>query len=94
MNKAENRIEEIENRLAQLEEKLTQEDVYTDVDQLLKINAEKESLDKELLHWMQLWESFSFMLICVACRNGAFSVKMALPLINKSITKGGNDHVQ
>ena len=45
---------QIESRLAQLDEKLTQEDVYTDVDQLLKINAEKESLDKELLHWICL----------------------------------------
>lgn len=59
MKKAENRIEEIENRLAQLDESLTHEDVYTDVEQLLKINAEKETLDTELLQWMQMWETLA-----------------------------------
>lgn len=57
IKRIENRIEEIENRINELDELLVREEIATDVEKLMEINQEHETLDEELLARMEEWES-------------------------------------
>ena len=57
IKRIENRIDEIENRMSELDELLTQEEIATDVNRLMEINQEHETLDEELLELMEEWEA-------------------------------------
>ncbi|MCR1917997.1 ABC-F family ATP-binding cassette domain-containing protein [Frisingicoccus caecimuris] len=57
IKRIENRIEEIENRINKLDELLVREEIATDVEKLMEINQEHETLDEELLARMEEWES-------------------------------------
>ncbi len=57
IKRIENRIEEIENRINELDELLVREEIATDVEKLMEINQEHETLDEELLALMEEWEA-------------------------------------
>ena len=55
--RTEKRIDEIEKRMALLDDMLTREEIYTNVERLMEINQEKDTLDEELTLLMEQWEA-------------------------------------
>ncbi len=59
----EKEIEELEIRNAELEELLMKEEIYTNVEELMKLNKEKKELEQRLSDCMELWEELSEQVI-------------------------------
>ena len=59
LKKVEDKIHELETRDGEIDELLSQEDVYTDVSRLMKLNKEKESIQKELEALYEKWEELA-----------------------------------
>ena len=56
IKKAEDAIAALEAREAEIDDLLTQEDVFTNVPRLMELNKEKESIQEQILEWMDKWE--------------------------------------
>lgn len=66
IRKIENEIKKLETKISSLEERneeidllLAKEEVYTNVEELIKCNNEKKAIEEKLLTCMELWEDYS-----------------------------------
>lgn len=59
LKKAEKEIEELELRNSEIDELLAKEEIYTNVEELMKLNEEKKSVEQRLEECMELWENLS-----------------------------------
>ncbi len=59
LKKTETEIEELESENEQIDELLTKEEIYTNVEELLKLNERKKAVEKRLEECMELWEELS-----------------------------------
>ncbi|MDY3765444.1 MAG: ABC-F family ATP-binding cassette domain-containing protein [Lachnospiraceae bacterium] len=57
--KTESRIQELEERDAQIDELMTQEEIFTDVKECMKLNMEKASIAQELETLYEKWEELA-----------------------------------
>ena len=57
--KTEEAIEKLETRNSEIDELLTKEDIYTNVEKLMELNKEKESIQSELEQLLERWEELS-----------------------------------
>ena len=60
--KTEEAIEKLEARNSEIDELLTREDIYTNVEKLMELNKEKESIQSELEQLFERWEELSELL--------------------------------
>jgi len=59
IKKAEKEIENLESRNTEIDELLSHEEIYTNVEELLRLNNEKKALEQKLETCMELWEQLS-----------------------------------
>ena len=59
LKKTETEIERLESREAEIDELMTQESVFTNVAECIKLNKEKEEIAEQLLSLMEQWEELS-----------------------------------
>ncbi|MDO5416381.1 MAG: ABC-F family ATP-binding cassette domain-containing protein [Lachnospiraceae bacterium] len=59
LKKTEDSIHDLETRAAEIDTLLTQEDIYTNVAELVKLNQEKEDIDQELSRLYEAWEQLA-----------------------------------
>lgn len=59
LKRVEARIEELENKDKEIDELLTREEIFTDVAEVTKLSAEKETLQSELESLYECWETLS-----------------------------------
>lgn len=59
LKKTETEIERLESREAEIDELMTQESVFTNVAECIKLNKEKEEITEQLLSLMEQWEELS-----------------------------------
>ena len=59
LKKTETEIERLESREAEIDELMTQESVFTNVADCIKLNKEKEEIAEQLLSLMEQWEELS-----------------------------------
>ena len=59
LKKTETEIERLESREAEIDELMTQESVFTNVAECIKLNKEKEEIAEQLLPLMEQWEELS-----------------------------------
>lgn len=59
LKKAEKEIEELELRNSEIDTMLAKEEIYTNVEELMKLNEEKKSVEQRLEECMELWEDLS-----------------------------------
>ena len=59
LKKTEDEIHRLETRDAEIDGLLTLEEIYTDVDKLLELNNEKESIQTKLEELYEQWEELA-----------------------------------
>ncbi|MDO5349859.1 MAG: ABC-F family ATP-binding cassette domain-containing protein [Lachnospiraceae bacterium] len=59
LKKTEDSIHKLETRSAEIDELLTQEEVYTNVAQLMELNQEKEEIEQQLEELYVIWEELA-----------------------------------
>lgn len=59
LKKTEESIVRLETRNEEIDELLSQEEIYTNVEELMKLNNEKKELEAELEQLMELWEELA-----------------------------------
>jgi len=59
LKKAEKEIETLELRNSEIDTMLAKEEIYTNVEELMKLNEEKKSVEQRLEECMELWEDLS-----------------------------------
>lgn len=59
LKKAEKEIEELELRNSEIDTMLAKEEIYTNMEELMKLNEEKKSVEQRLEECMELWEDLS-----------------------------------
>ena len=59
LKKTETEIERLESREAEIDELMTQESIFTNVAECIKLNKEKEEIAEQLLSLMEQWEELS-----------------------------------
>ena len=59
IKKIEKSIEKLEERSAEIDELLTQEEIFSNLEELQKLSKEKESIETELMEQMERWEELS-----------------------------------
>jgi len=59
LKKTEQKISEFETRASEIDDLLGQEEIYTNVDELIRLNNEKKELEQRLEQCMEQWEQLS-----------------------------------
>ena len=56
LKKCEEEISQLETRNEEIDQLLVQEEIYTNVEELIKLNNEKKEIEKKLEDLMKAWE--------------------------------------